>query len=111
MTPEAQAHPTEYTVSCLPLDHPDADSFTLYVRWTGGDRWKVTTMFKDALAADGEWDGEPLPSERTDEWLAAHRFDFDTALALAKEHAPRMTLRARGRVLTVDEILAQGQRP
>jgi hypothetical protein len=42
------------------------------------------------LSSNGTWDFEHTPSERTDEWIATHRFDFDAAQELAKQHARLM---------------------
>jgi len=39
-----------------------------------GARWAVRSLFGLAMSTTGEWDDEPCPSERTDEWLNAHRF-------------------------------------
>lgn len=88
---EVNVQPTEYLVSCLPLDDITAHVFTIKVQWRASDRWAVLLRGTWALGIDGEWDYEPIPSERTDEWKAAHRFDLDTALRLAKEAAPDLT--------------------
>lgn len=56
----------------------------------GKPRWAV--VFDSlCLATNGEeWDWEPMPSSRTDEWLARFRFtDLDAALALAQAWAAR----------------------
>lgn len=57
------------------------------------------------LGSDGNWHHERLPSERTRKELAGHRFDLDTALKLAREMAPRVTLNG----LTAEEALARHQ--
>lgn len=74
--------------------HPNPASINYYsyaieVTDRGDGRWAVCRM-KRCLDADGEWDYEPIPSERTDEWLATHRFDRDTAIRLAREAAPKV---------------------
>lgn len=67
----------------------------------------------DLFAGPGGWseglrhyhgihDYEMRPSEREDEWLAAHRFDLDTALELAKATAPNVTVNG----FTVEKALA-----
>lgn len=83
---------TRYEVSCIPPDHIDADLFTIRVEWRGRDRWAVLKRGY-CLGTDGEWDYEPTSSERDEEWLAAHRFDEETALRLADEVAPHMRVR------------------
>jgi hypothetical protein len=82
---------TEYRVSAAPLDGHDAYHFAVTVEWRGNDRWAVM-WHGDCLGADGEWEFEPRPSSREDDWLAAHRFDLPTALRLAREAAPKVTV-------------------
>lgn len=89
--PAAAVRVTRYEVCCLPPDHIEAPHFTITVEWRGGDLWAVC-RFKECLGTDGVWDWEPSPSNRTDEWKNAHRFDLDSALALAKDAAPEMTV-------------------
>lgn len=36
--------------------------------------WTVT-RYNLRLSQSGEWDYQPLPSSRTEEWIAAHSFD------------------------------------
>jgi len=105
---QATVRPTRYEVSCLPVDHREHHHFTIEVKFRGpGDLWAVTTIFGACLSSEGEWDYEPSPSNRTDEWKATHRFDLDTALRLAKEQAPLMTVNG----WTIDAVLAQAARP
>lgn len=102
-TPEPTVRITSYAVSCLPEDHADAFHFTIKVEYRGHDRWTVTKSTR-YLGADGKWsygyswrDGTQEPQsdedfrevrEGRDAWLAAHRFDLETALDLAKQNAP-----------------------
>lgn len=83
--------PTCYNVSLLPEDHTDAHVFALEVEYRGRGQWAVTWM-RDCLSADGEWDFEPNPSSRDDGWLGRHRFDLETALELARQYAPQVTV-------------------
>jgi hypothetical protein len=78
---------TEVTVCALPDDHINYDLYAVQVQWRGGETHAVV-RHKRCLNAAGEWDWEPLPSSRTDEWIADHRFDYHTALRLAAEVAP-----------------------
>lgn len=84
---------TEYTVNAIPegVDECNRSLFEIKVEWRGKGRWAVTHR-SACLSADGEWDWEPMPSSREDDWLATHRFDLDTALRLAKEEAPKVTV-------------------
>ena len=109
--PEPIVQRTEYWVSCLPEDDINASAFTLVVRYRGGGRWAVgrgSTSDVPCMNAAGEWsygvewedEGvEPSTDEEfasynraRDEWMDAHRFDEETALRLAKQHAPQMTV-------------------
>lgn len=105
--PTPTAHATTYTVSSLPLDHPDVRPFAVTVERTGpGDRWAVFGRVLMCLDATGEWDWEPSPSERDDEWETTHRFPLDEALTLAR--AAALTLKVNGN--TVADVLARDGR-
>jgi len=103
--PEAQAKATNYTVSCLPEGDINRPGFTLNVAYRGDDAWAVIDT-PYCLSTNGTWDFEHTPSERTDEWIATHRFDLDTALRLAKQHARLMTVNGH----TVTDALAMRQK-
>lgn len=105
-TPEVYAAPTRFVVSCLPLENPRHRYFALRVEWRGGNLWCVTDG-SSCVALDGKWSWEAIPSERADEWRARHRFDLDTALALAKRVAPTLTCNGT----TVAEALAREAGP
>lgn len=91
--------PIRYTVSIFPewmrnsddsLTVSESNTWSLTVEWRGQKRWGVfrTGM---CLGSDGEWDYDS-PASREDEWIATHRFDLDTALKLAAEQAPLITI-------------------
>lgn len=82
---------TEYTVCALPEDDVNAGHFSITVAYRGRGLWAVL-RHRFCLGADGEWDYESTPSEREDEWLAAHRFGLDDALRLAAEHVTQITV-------------------
>ena len=92
--PEPTVRVVRYEVCALPDGHSWRRHFILHVEWRGNDRWAVTQDWdlKPCLASDGQWDFEPRPSERTPEWAEGHYFDLDTALRLAKEAAPELTM-------------------
>jgi hypothetical protein len=100
--PEPTVRTTRYEVSCLPPDDINAPHFTVRIEYRGRDLWAVTNGW-GCLGTDGEWEYEPSPSNREDDWLETHRFDLDTALNLAKEAAPKMTVNG----YTVAYILAR----
>lgn len=103
--PEPTVQVTRYEVSCLPEDDDAKFSMTINVEYRGRDLWAVVRM-GEALGVDGEWEYEPSPSNREDGWLETHRFDLDTALRLAKEAAPKMTVNG----YTVADLLAMHER-
>lgn len=80
---------TQYTVSVMPENSTDRHLFDLTVELRGPGQWAVCHMRK-CLGTDGQWDYEPLPSERDDKWKAGHRFDLNQALILAQQAAPEM---------------------
>lgn len=87
-------HVTTYEVGLFPLDHEGSSVYNLRVEYRGKDLWGVFRS-KWCLGSDGEWDWEPVPSDRDDEWAAAHRFGLDTALKLARQHAPGVTMNGK----------------
>lgn len=90
--PEVRVQPTEYEVNCLPEDGMDSHAFAITVRYRGEGRWAVQRGEHACLGADGAWADGVKPYGRGDDWLAAHRFDLDTALELAKRAAPLVTV-------------------
>lgn len=102
--PPATVQPVSYLVSCLP-EGEDQHSFTIRVEYRGGGRWAVV-QHRMCLGADGEWSWESIPSEREDEWLATHRFDLDTALELATQAAPLLTVNG----FTITDVMAMNVR-
>jgi hypothetical protein len=99
---EPTARPTRYEVGLLPEDDINAHVFALAVEYRGHGLWAVL-RFSQCLGTDGEWSYESNPSSRTDNWLARHRFPLEEALALAKEHAPNVTVNG----MTVADVLAR----
>lgn len=96
--PDPDVQPTGYVVSCLPEGHDDRWAFTIQVKYTGNNLFAVRHGIRD-YGTDGTWNYEPgWPEHGIDEsvaWLAAHRFDHDTALRLARELAPTLVYRGR----------------
>jgi hypothetical protein len=85
---------TRYAVSVIPDGHPLRRHFTITVDYRGEHRWAV--LYEgSAMSRDGGADHEPLASNRDEEWLAAHRFAEDEALALARELAPQVRCNGR----------------
>lgn len=103
-TPTVQA--VEYTVNCLPEDDIDGHAFGIRVQYRGAGRYAVIRGGDMCLGADGTWDHGVKEYDRGDDWLNAHRFDLDTALDLAKEQAPLVTVNG----FTVADALAMRQK-
>lgn len=82
---------TRYEVNLLPESYGEAYHWAISVEYRGKGTWAVL-HFGYCLGSDGEWDYEPSPSNREDDWLETHRFDVETALTLAREHAPKVTV-------------------
>jgi hypothetical protein len=85
---------TRFEVSLFPADDINRSAFTIDVEYRGHDRWAVV-RHRQCLNAAGEWSYESIPSEREEEWLAAHRFDLATAQQLAKQAAPHLIVNGR----------------
>jgi hypothetical protein len=90
--PEATVLATEYTVNCVPEDDINGHGFEIRVQYRGAGRYAVIQHGHLCLGADGTWDQGVKEYDRGDDWLNAHRFDLDTALRLAKEQAPLVTV-------------------
>lgn len=104
--PEPTVQAVEYTVNCLPEDDLDSHVFAITVQYRGAGRYAVIQHGQMCLGADGTWDHGVKEYDRGDAWLDAHRFDLDTALRLAKEQAPRVTVNG----FTVADALAMRQK-
>ncbi|MFL5913137.1 MAG: hypothetical protein ACJ768_21535 [Gaiellaceae bacterium] len=101
--------PTRYAVNLLPDSIGFyAQLFEIIVECRGDDRWAVLRQGQ-CLGSDGAWAHELRPSEREDDWLDAHRFDLDTALRLAKEAAPQVTVKGRPAAEVLARLLATGR--
>jgi hypothetical protein len=86
-----------------------AQLFGITVEQRGSDdRWAVLRNGQ-CLGSDGVWADELRPSEREDDWLDAHRFDVDTALRLAKEVAPHVTVKGRTAAEVLARLIATGR--
>lgn len=90
MTLEVKSRVTEVSYCALPEDDINAMQVTVQVQWRGGGRYAVIHRSM-CLSADGEWDYESIPSERTDEWKVAHRFSYEEACSLAEKAALTVT--------------------
>ena len=85
---------SEVTVSALPEDHIDHHLFAITVQWRGEKTYAVARG-RQCLSLAGEWDWEPIPSDRAEAWVATHRFSYDAAMALAAREAPNVVCNGR----------------
>ena len=89
--------PALTTYSPLEVDHDDRRAFEVAVEWRGSlsrnarKAWAVTWLGK-CLSETGEWDHEPIPSSRTVQWIALHRFDREEAIDLAMEACQKIVV-------------------
>lgn len=89
--------PIRYDVSCLPEGHPDRRHFTVQLRYCGEGQWAATDIFGDEYDENGE-QGVYRSNPR-------RRFDFDTALELAKRIAPELNVDGH----SVADVLARSE--
>lgn len=82
------AKPTRYTVGSV----EDAMSahLAIQVEYAGKGRWAVRRA-SECLSRNGEWEWEPQPSSRTDEWLTEFRFTSHTDAIRAARAASRVS--------------------
>ena len=74
--------PSAPAPAVVPVAYDAGDDITIHRTRQEPEAWAVRRDL-DCLALDGTWDHEPTPSDRTQEWLARHRF----ASAEAAAHA------------------------
>lgn len=77
---EYRVYPTGYDEATF----SDKSTWTITVAERDTGRWAVKGMF-GVLNADGEWEYEPSPSNREDDFLARCRFTEEEALRRALE--------------------------
>lgn len=89
--PVATCQATVYEVSVLPEGDINRPVYAITVQYRGEGRWAVIRN-SSCLGADGLWDFGVKEYDRGADWLAAHRFDLDTALRLARDAAPHISV-------------------
>lgn len=77
-----------YTLSCFDREDPLCRHYHVVVEERSKGRWAVIEPMGSVLSSNGEWEDEPSPSSRTNEWLDSHRFSFETAMELAHKALP-----------------------
>jgi hypothetical protein len=85
-SPDVIEHIDRFTYSPIPLDNAlDRIAWQVSVEWAGSGRWAIRNSGY-CLNRNGEWEHEPQPSSRTDQWLAEHRWeDLAEARRVARE--------------------------
>lgn len=89
------ARATEFTLrpaGSSPGD-PDVDIFSVKVAWRGESRWAVLWMGQ-CYGPDG-WVFEPGSSNRTDDFLATHRYTFERAVEVAQGLADTISINGK----------------
>lgn len=85
------SHAREFWFAAVPEDHylrafSDIDMYGATVAYRDVDSWAVLDGYgRRSYGRDGEWDFEPSPSNRTDEWKVNHRWTLDEAVEVATE--------------------------
>lgn len=111
MDTDVKVAPVAYLVSIWPesVQCMDAALWCCTVRCVSYGNWLIArgSMSSDApvLGRDWLWHQENLPSERTREEIAGHRFSLDDAMERAREMAPRVCVQG----LTATEAVARHQ--
>lgn len=72
--------PEVMPVAYAPKQRPDGNLLFLRAEWRGGDQWAVTNGARSVLNREDEFEWEPLPSSRTEDFVEQHRFDLSEAL-------------------------------
>jgi hypothetical protein len=88
---------TAYTVYPTGYDEAtfrDKYMYALMVEERGENAWAVKGMF-EVLNSSGEWEREPSPSGRDDDFLARCRFTEEEALRLAAEAVDTIKVMSR----------------
>jgi hypothetical protein len=93
-TPEPVVLATEYTVSCLPEGNPECRHFDITVEHWRGALWRVKHC--------GYW--LTVPGDWSPDYRQATHADLDTALLLARQEAPKVTVNG----YTVADALKMG---
>lgn len=90
-----------------PEDMPEGDPFVISVEWRGGATWVVMRGSSGRVWCESasEWEFEPSPSNRDDDFIARTRYPLAQALAigerLAAQPSPSTLRRRVERVETV----------
>jgi hypothetical protein len=103
--PAVRVRPIRFEVSLLPEDDVNYRLYAVKVEYFGEGKWAVHDGF-GCLGVDGTWDEGLHAYGRGDEWLAAHRFDKQTAIKLAREAAPGVTVHG----ITAAQALARREK-
>ena len=69
-------------VAMVPVVYDAGDGISIHRASQAPEAWAVRRDM-DCLALDGTWSYEPMPSSRSEEWLARHRFTSAEAAANA----------------------------
>jgi hypothetical protein len=80
--------PVKFLIRCHSIG---SRGIQFYIESRGQSAWICNTGAADALNTDGQFEYEPLPSSRTDEFIARTRFVTpEAALANFEKHLPNL---------------------
>lgn len=85
---------TQYSVSCLPLDHEDHYLYSFNVVWRSPDKWAVERLGNN-YSKTGRARREPLNSSKTEAFKRTYRFSLEEALLIAHRLAPKIVVNGR----------------
>lgn len=95
---------TQFTLIPGSSNRPFGHVYELKVEWRGGDAWVIVDS-SYVLNREGEWEYEPLPSSRTEQFITRTRWpSARDAIGFAQEHMRQHPTGYKGDevVVTVD---------
>lgn len=114
---EVAVRPVAYKVTVWPetVHCVDQALWCVTVHYEGYGNWSVRrgnlSGNGPVLGRDRRWHLENLPSDRTREEIAEHRFSYDEAMKLAADMAPKVEVNGMTAVDAVARHTAKGHCP
>lgn len=68
---------------------PATGQNTIYIEERGDGKWAVTHLGSACLNINGNWEYEPIPSSRGNEFISRTRFTLEEAMRLAQAEYDR----------------------
>jgi hypothetical protein len=104
--------PSVYEAMCVPEDMEDAYLWTYKARRRQGGLWSVHPLERDLCwGRDGQWVPDRVPWQDSEEWLAAHRYEYPEAIQLITYHAKYTPFHSRwGKMTAPDAVVFDAYR-